>query len=146
MSNISYIFERRQFQRILPHAAGFLLIFLAADWQRDFTQPVGGQEDQQKACRVQQDTLELAPFEDVKNIAHAAARLEPARPFPLCILLDAKARMGVTSEIRIVDQEISAVENWPHCTGGQGPCLPAPKHPANHPEINTCAEKAHCAI
>ncbi len=37
MSDISFIFERRQFQRILLHAAGFLLIFLAAAWLREIT-------------------------------------------------------------------------------------------------------------
>src|SRR6201998_1733285 len=36
MSDISFIFERRQFQRILLHAAGFLMIFRAADWLRQF--------------------------------------------------------------------------------------------------------------
>ena len=37
MSDISFIFERRQFQRILLHAAGFLMIFLAADWLREIS-------------------------------------------------------------------------------------------------------------
>lgn len=32
-----FIFERRQFQRVLLHAAGFVLIFLAADWLREIT-------------------------------------------------------------------------------------------------------------
>src|SRR5258706_4549200 len=35
MSDISFIFERRLFQRILLHGAGFLLIFLAANWLRE---------------------------------------------------------------------------------------------------------------
>src|SRR5579863_5838368 len=34
MGDISIIFERRQFQRVLLHAAGFVVIFLAADWLR----------------------------------------------------------------------------------------------------------------
>ena len=37
MSDISFIFERRQFQRIVLHAAGFLMIFLAADWLREIS-------------------------------------------------------------------------------------------------------------
>jgi len=37
MNDVSLIFERRQFQRILLHAAGFLLIFLAADWLREIS-------------------------------------------------------------------------------------------------------------
>src|SRR5260221_706018 len=37
MSDISFIFERRQFQRILLHAAGFLMIFLAAYWLREIS-------------------------------------------------------------------------------------------------------------
>jgi diguanylate cyclase (GGDEF)-like protein len=37
MNQILFQFDRRQFQRILLHATGFLLIFLAADWLRQFT-------------------------------------------------------------------------------------------------------------
>ena len=35
MGQISLIFERRQFQRLLLHSTGFVLIFLAADWLRE---------------------------------------------------------------------------------------------------------------
>src|SRR6201998_3310185 len=35
MSDISFIFERRLFQRVLLHGAGFLMIFLAANWLRE---------------------------------------------------------------------------------------------------------------
>jgi hypothetical protein len=48
--------------------------------QRDFAQPVGGQENQQETRCVQQDALELAPFKNVGNIAHVAARFKPAQP------------------------------------------------------------------
>ena len=37
MNDVSLIFERRQFQRLLLHAAGFLLIFIAADWLREIS-------------------------------------------------------------------------------------------------------------
>jgi len=37
MAQFSIIFERRQFQRLLLHVAGFVLIFLAADWLREIT-------------------------------------------------------------------------------------------------------------
>jgi len=37
MNDISFIFERRIFQRFLLHAAGFLMIFLAADWLREIS-------------------------------------------------------------------------------------------------------------
>src|SRR5262252_9991156 len=37
MGQYSIIFERRQFQRVFLHAAGFLLIFLAADWLREIS-------------------------------------------------------------------------------------------------------------
>ena len=37
MGQLAFIFERRQFQRILAHAAGFALIFVAADWLREIT-------------------------------------------------------------------------------------------------------------
>ena len=37
MGQFALIFERRQFQRLLLHAAGFVLIFLAADWLREIT-------------------------------------------------------------------------------------------------------------
>src|SRR6201993_5426354 len=37
MSDISYIFGRRVFQRILLHAAGFLMIFLAAGWLHEIS-------------------------------------------------------------------------------------------------------------
>lgn len=37
MGQFSLIFERRQFQRVLMHATGFVLIFLAADWLREIT-------------------------------------------------------------------------------------------------------------
>src|ERR1700675_1985814 len=37
MSQVSFIFERRQLQRMLLHAGGFLLIFLAADWLRQIS-------------------------------------------------------------------------------------------------------------
>lgn len=37
MAPFSIIFERRQFQRVLLHVAGFVLIFLAADWLREIT-------------------------------------------------------------------------------------------------------------
>jgi len=48
--------------------------------QRDLPQPVGGQENQQEAGRVQQDALELPPFEDEGNIAHVRAGFAPANP------------------------------------------------------------------
>src|SRR5215469_9652964 len=37
MGPLSIIFERRQFQHVVLHAAGFVLIFLAADWLREIT-------------------------------------------------------------------------------------------------------------
>src|SRR6202795_3046951 len=37
MNDVSFIFERRQLQRVLLHAAGFLLIFLAANWLREIS-------------------------------------------------------------------------------------------------------------
>lgn len=37
MGQFALIFERRQFQRVLLHGAGFVLIFLAADWLREIT-------------------------------------------------------------------------------------------------------------
>ena len=37
MGQFALIFERRQFQRIFLHAAGFVSIFLAADWLREIT-------------------------------------------------------------------------------------------------------------
>src|SRR5215831_12954596 len=37
MGQFSLIFERRQFQRVFLHAAGFVLIFLAADWLREIS-------------------------------------------------------------------------------------------------------------
>ncbi len=37
MGQFSYIFERRQFQRLLLHATGFVLVFLAADWLREIS-------------------------------------------------------------------------------------------------------------
>src|SRR5215469_7099157 len=37
MGQFSIIFERRQFQRLLVHATGFVLIFLAADWLREIS-------------------------------------------------------------------------------------------------------------
>src|SRR3974390_2268518 len=37
MTQFSIIFERRQFQRLVLHVAGFVLIFLAADWLREIT-------------------------------------------------------------------------------------------------------------
>src|ERR1700675_2941555 len=37
MSQVSFIFERRQLQRMLLHAASFLLIFLAAGWLREIS-------------------------------------------------------------------------------------------------------------
>jgi len=35
MGQFSLLFERRQYQRVLLHATGFVLIFLAADWLRE---------------------------------------------------------------------------------------------------------------
>jgi len=35
MGQLPFIFERRQLQRVLLHAAGFALIFVAADWLRE---------------------------------------------------------------------------------------------------------------
>jgi hypothetical protein len=69
---------------------------------------------------VQQKALELPAFENERNVVHIAARFKPGQPYPLCILLDAKAPAGVTSENGIVSEEISTVENQPHCTRGQG--------------------------
>jgi diguanylate cyclase (GGDEF)-like protein len=37
MGQFSLIFERRQFQHVFLHAAGFVLIFLAADWLREIS-------------------------------------------------------------------------------------------------------------
>jgi len=37
MGQLALIFERRQFQRLLMHATGFVLIFLAADWLREIS-------------------------------------------------------------------------------------------------------------
>jgi diguanylate cyclase (GGDEF)-like protein len=37
MNQFATLWERRQFHRILAHAAGFTLIFLAADWLREIT-------------------------------------------------------------------------------------------------------------
>ncbi len=72
--------------------------------QHDFAQPVGSQKNQQETCPVQQDALEQAPLEDERNIAHVAARFKTGQPYPLYILLDAKVRAGVTSEIRACER------------------------------------------
>jgi len=37
MAQFSLIFERRQFQRLVVHATGFVLVFLAADWLREIS-------------------------------------------------------------------------------------------------------------
>lgn len=37
MGQFALVLERRQFQRVLAHAAGFALIFVAADWLREIT-------------------------------------------------------------------------------------------------------------
>ena len=37
MGQLALIFERRQFQRLLMHTTGFVLIFLAADWLREIS-------------------------------------------------------------------------------------------------------------
>jgi diguanylate cyclase (GGDEF)-like protein len=37
MGQFALIFERRQFQRLLVHTTGFVLIFLAADWLREIS-------------------------------------------------------------------------------------------------------------